>query len=122
MNNMIIGEINDLIKKCLVMYGGMIVIGLIVMDWWFEVLNLDIFYQYDMKINLMGEEFNYWEEVKKLDFKVLKVDLIVFMIDFQLWWFVDWGYYGGLMICMLWYVVGFYWIVDGCGGVLIGNQ
>lgn len=44
------------------------------------------------------------------------------MIDFQDWWLVDWGYYGLFFICMAWYSVGIYCIVDGWGGVGVGIQ
>lgn len=63
------------------MYGGLILVSMFNMDWWFKVLNLDIFYQYDSKINLFGVDFNYCEELKKFDVEVLKCDLKVLMIN-----------------------------------------
>ena len=39
-----------------------------VMNWWPEALNLDILHQHDRKTNPLGEDFDYREEVKKLDF------------------------------------------------------
>ena len=122
MNNTTIGETNDSIKKCPVMHGGMTATGSTVMDWWPEALNLDILHQHDTKTNPMGEEFNYREEVKKLDFKALKADLIAFMTDSQSWWPADWGHYGGLMIRMSWHAAGSYRIADGRGGASTGNQ
>ena len=40
-----------------------------------QALNLDILHQHDSKTNPMGADFNYREEVKKLDFAALKEDL-----------------------------------------------
>ena len=36
-------------------------------DWWPKSLNLDILHQHDNKTNPLGENFNYAEELKKLD-------------------------------------------------------
>ncbi len=90
--------------------------------WWPNSLNLDILHQHDRKTNPMGEEFNYQEEVKKLDFKALKEDLHHLMTDSQEWWPADWGHYGGLMIRMTWHAAGTYRIADGRGGANTGNQ
>ncbi|MDF4601723.1 catalase/peroxidase HPI, partial [Vibrio parahaemolyticus] len=66
-------------------------------------------------------DFDYQEEVKKLDFAALKQDLIALMTDSQEWWPADWGHYGGLMIRMSWHAAGTYRIADGRGGAGTGN-
>jgi catalase-peroxidase len=45
------------------------------MEWWPKALNLDILHQHDAKTNPLGADFNYREEVQKLDFAALKNDL-----------------------------------------------
>ena len=40
-----------------------------------NALNLDILHQHDSKTNPMGQDYNYREEFKKLDYKALKEDL-----------------------------------------------
>ncbi len=91
-------------------------------QWWPNSLNLDILHQHDSKTNPMGEDFDYREEVKKLDVDALKKDLNDLMTDSQDWWPADWGHYGGLMIRMAWHVAGTYRISDGRGGGGTGNQ
>jgi catalase-peroxidase len=70
----------------------------------------------------MGEDFNYAEEFKKLDFKALKKDLHALMTDSQDWWPADFGHYGGLFIRMAWHAAGTYRIGDGRGGAGTGQQ
>ena len=89
--------------------------------WWPEALNLDILPS-DRKTNPLGEDFDYREEVKKLDFEAVKKDLHALMTDSQDWWPADWGHYGGLMIRMSWHAAGTYRIQDGRGGGGTGNQ
>ena len=108
--------------KCPVMHGGNTVSGKSAMDWWPDALNLDILHQHDTKTNPMGKDFNYREEVKKLDVASLKKDLHAFMTDSQQWWPADWGHYGGLMIRMAWHSAGSYRTPDGRGGGGTGNQ
>ena len=91
-------------------------------DWWPKQLNLNILHQHSFKSNPMGEEFNYAEEFKKLDFKALKKDLYALMTDSQEWWPADWGHYGGLFIRMAWHSAGTYRMGDGRGGAGSGNQ
>jgi catalase-peroxidase len=91
-------------------------------QWWPKALNLDILHQHDSKTNPLGAEFNYREEVKKLDVEALKKDLKALMTDSQSWWPADWGHYGGLMIRMAWHSAGTYRIADGRGGGGTGNQ
>lgn len=90
--------------------------------WWPKALNLDILHQHDTKTNPMGTDFNYREEVKKLDVPALKKDLTALMTDSQDWWPADWGHYGGLMVRMAWHAAGTYRIADGRGGAGTGNQ
>jgi catalase-peroxidase len=110
------------IGKCPVMHGATTETSMSNMEWWPKALNLDILHQHDRKTNPMGEEFNYREEVKKLDFAALKKDLHALMTDSQEWWPADWGHYGGLMIRMSWHAAGSYRIADGRGGAGTGNQ
>ncbi len=91
-------------------------------DWWPDQLNLRILHQHSSKSNPMGEEFNYAEEFKKLDFSALKNDLYALMTDSQDWWPADYGHYGGLFIRMAWHSAGTYRMGDGRGGAGTGNQ
>ena len=108
--------------KCPVMHGGVTTASMAQMDWWPKALNLDILSQHDSKTNPLGSEFNYREEVKKLDVAALKRDLHALMTNSQPWWPADWGHYGGLMIRMTWHAAGTYRIADGRGGAGTGNQ
>ena len=108
--------------KCPVMHGGATESGMSNMEWWPKALNLDILHQHDSKTNPMGADFNYLEEVKKLDFEALKKDMHALMTDSQEWWPADWGHYGGLMIRLSWHAAGTYRIADGRGGAGTGNQ
>ena len=104
------------------MHGGATESSMSNMAWWPKALNLDILHQHDSKSNPMGSDFNYQEEVNKLDFTAFKKDLHTLMTDSQAWWPADWGHYGGLMIRMSWHAAGSYRIADGRGGAGTGNQ
>ncbi|KGK17829.1 catalase/peroxidase HPI [Vibrio navarrensis] len=108
--------------QCPVMHGGATSAGISNMDWWPKALNLDILHQHDSKTNPLGADFNYREELKKLDVEALKRDLKALMTNSQEWWLADWGHYGGLMIRMAWHSAGTYRIADGRGGGGTGNQ
>ncbi|MTJ03846.1 MAG: catalase/peroxidase HPI [Sediminimonas qiaohouensis] len=108
--------------KCPVMHGGNTATGADNMEWWPNALNLDILHQHDTKTNPMGPDFDYREELKKLDVDALKADLTALMTDSQDWWPADWGHYGGLMIRMAWHAAGSYRLADGRGGGGTGNQ
>ncbi|WP_217538526.1 catalase/peroxidase HPI [Vibrio metschnikovii] len=108
--------------KCPVMHGAVTSNEMTNMDWWPKALNLDILHQHDAKTNPMGVDFNYREELKKLDVNALKNDLKALMTNSQDWWPADWGHYGGLMIRMAWHSAGTYRIADGRGGAGTGNQ
>ena len=108
--------------KCPVMHGGNTAASNSVMAWWPNALNLDILHQHDSKTNPLGPDFNYREELKKLDVAALKKDLTELMTNSQDWWPADWGHYGGLMIRLSWHAAGTYRIADGRGGAGTGNQ
>ncbi|WP_223034184.1 catalase/peroxidase HPI [Hanstruepera marina] len=108
--------------KCPFMHGANTSTEKTVTDWWPNTLNLDILHQHDNKTNPLGENFNYQEELKKLDVDALKKDLTDLMTDSQEWWPADWGHYGGLMIRMAWHAAGTYRVSDGRGGGGTGNQ
>ncbi|MBO1392943.1 catalase/peroxidase HPI [Vibrio cholerae] len=108
--------------QCPVMHGGLTSASMSNMDWWPKALNLDILHQHDSKTNPLGPDFNYREELKKLDVEALKRDLKALMTNSQEWWPADWGHYGGLMIRMAWHSAGTYRIADGRGGGGTGNQ
>ena len=91
-------------------------------DWWPKRLNLKILSQHSSKSDPMGEDFDYAEEFKKLDYDALKKDLADLMTDSQDWWPADWGHYGGLFIRMTWHAAGTYRVADGRGGGNSGNQ
>lgn len=110
------------VGKCPVMHGSLTSSEASVMSWWPNALNLDILHQHDTKTNPFGEEFDYYEELKKLDVDALKQDLKDLMTDSQEWWPADWGHYGGLFIRMAWHAAGTYRLADGRGGGNTGNQ
>jgi len=91
-------------------------------QWWPDALNLNILHQHDRKSNPMGEDFNYREEFKKIDYDALKNDLNNVMTDSQDWWPADYGHYGPFFIRMTWHAAGTYRIADGRGGGGTGNQ
>lgn len=107
--------------KCPVMHGANTTESKSVMSWWPNALKLEILNQHDTKTNPL-KDFNYADEVKKLDFKALKQDMIALMTESQPWWPADWGHYGGLMIRLTWHAAGSYRIADGRGGAGTGNQ
>ncbi|MCM3140894.1 catalase/peroxidase HPI [Brevibacillus sp. MER 51] len=90
--------------------------------WWPNQLNLNILHQHDRKSNPMGEDFNYAEEFKKLDYQALKQDLYDLMTNSQDWWPADYGHYGPLFIRMAWHSAGTYRTGDGRGGAGTGTQ
>ncbi|WP_287885267.1 MULTISPECIES: catalase/peroxidase HPI [Paracoccus] len=108
--------------KCPVMHGGNTAMGSSVTAWWPNALNLDILHQHDSKTNPLGQDFNYREELKKLDVEALKADLRALMTDSQDWWPADWGSYVGMFARTAWHMAGSYRTSDGRGGANTGNQ
>jgi catalase-peroxidase len=90
--------------------------------WWPNQLNLRILRQNSSLSNPLGEDFNYADEFRKLDFNALKQDLRALMTESQDWWPADFGHYGGLFIRMAWHGAGTYRIGDGRGGAGTGQQ
>ena len=91
-------------------------------DWWPNQLKLNILRQNSSKSDPMGEDFNYADEFKKLDYEGLKNDLRKLMTDSQEWWPADFGHYGPLFIRMAWHSAGTYRTGDGRGGAGSGQQ
>ena len=113
------------VSKCPVMHGAVTSnsdSGTSNRDWWPNQLNLNILHQHDKKSNPMGEDFNYREEFKTLDYDALKKDLHNLMTDSQDWWPADYGHYGPFFIRMTWHAAGTYRTGDGRGGGGTGAQ
>ncbi|MFY0607207.1 MAG: catalase/peroxidase HPI [Cyclobacteriaceae bacterium] len=91
-------------------------------DWWPNQLNLGLLRQNSSLSNPMGEDFNYIEEFKTLDYDALKKDIEQVLTDSQDWWPADYGNYGGLFIRMAWHSAGTYRSADGRGGSRAGQQ
>ena len=92
--------------KCPVMHGGVTKAGESnTSRLWPNSINLDILHQHDTKTNPLPG-FNYKKEVKKLNFKALKKDLLKLMTESQDWWPADLGTYSGLMVRLTWHQVG----------------
>jgi catalase-peroxidase len=91
-------------------------------DWWPEALPIDILHQGGASPDPMGEDFDYAEEFKKLDYQALKRDLTALMTDSKPWWPADYGHYGPFMIRMAWHAAGTYRTADGRGGANSGQQ
>ncbi|MCU4175335.1 catalase/peroxidase HPI [Carboxylicivirga sp. N1Y90] len=91
-------------------------------DWWPKQLKLNILRQHSSLSNPMGEDFNYAEEFKSLDYDGIKKDLHSLMTDSQDWWPADFGHYGPFFIRMAWHSAGTYRTGDGRGGAGTGQQ
>lgn len=92
-----------------------------VKNWWPKNLNLEILHQHGVSPDPMGRNFNYREELKKLDVDALKSDLHALLHDSQPWWPADWGTYAGLMVRLAWHSAGTYRLQDGRGGAGSGT-
>ena len=90
-------------------------------DWWPDALAVDILAP-NGAANPMGDDFNYAEAFKKLDYNALKADLTALMTDSQPWWPADYGHYGPFFIRMAWHAAGTYRTGDGRGGANSGQQ
>ena len=91
-------------------------------DWWPEALPIDILHQGGVSPDPMGEDFDYAEAFKQLDYQALKRDLTALMTDSQPWWPADYGHYGPFFIRMAWHAAGTYRTADGRGGANSGQQ
>ena len=91
-------------------------------DWWPNQLKLNILRQHSGLSNPMGDDFNYAEAFKSLDYEGLKKDLHKLMTESQDWWPADFGHYGPLFIRMAWHSAGTYRTGDGRGGAGSGQQ
>ena len=99
--------------KCPVMHGGVTKSGESnTSRLWPNSINLDILHQHDTKTNPLPG-FDYRKEVKKLNFKALRKDLLKLMTQSQDWWPADLGTYSGLMVRLTWHQVGTYREFDG---------
>ena len=113
------------VSKCPVMHGALTrnqETGTSNQDWWPNQLNLGILRQHDKKSNPMGDDFDYREAFKKIDYAALKQDLTALMTDSQEWWPADYGHYGPFFIRMTWHAAGTYRTGDGRGGGGTGAQ
>ena len=113
------------VSKCPVMHGALTrnqETGTSNQDWRPNQLNLSILRQHDKKSNPMGEDFDYREAFKKIDYAALKQDLTALMTDSQEWWPADYGHYGPFFIRMTWHAAGTYRTGDGRGGGGTGAQ
>ncbi|WGF88002.1 catalase/peroxidase HPI [Marinivivus vitaminiproducens] len=91
-------------------------------DWWPTTLPVDLLNQHSSKSDPLGDEFNYREAFKKLDYAALKNDLRKLMTESQDWWPADFGHYGPQFIRMSWHAAGTYRLADGRGGGGRGQQ
>ena len=114
-------KVDGSIGKCPVMHGSITSMETSVTAWWPRTLNLGILHQNGTSPSPMGEDFNYREEVKKLDVDALKADLHKMLHESQPWWPADYGTYAGLMVRLAWHAAGTYRTQDGRGGAGSGN-
>jgi catalase-peroxidase len=91
-------------------------------DWWPNQLSLDILQQGGNSPDPMGDDFNYREAFKQLDYEAVKRDLHALMTDSKSWWPADYGHYGPFFIRMAWHASGTYRTGDGRGGASSGQQ
>jgi len=113
------------IAKCPVMHGEArptVAGSRSIRDWWPNQLNLKLLTQNSALSDPMGPAFNYAEEFKSLDLKVLAEEIHALMTTSQDWWPADFGHYGPLFIRMAWHSAGTYRVADGRGGASSGTQ
>jgi catalase-peroxidase len=91
-------------------------------DWWPNQLSLEILPQTTKTGDPHGDDFDYAEAFKSLDYQALKADLKALMTDSQPWWPADYGHYGPFFIRMAWHSAGTYRTGDGRGGASSGSQ
>ena len=90
--------------------------------WWPERLDLMPLRQHGEESNPMGTKYDYAEEFKKLDLKVVKNDIEKLLKKSQDWWPADYGNYGPFFVRMAWHSTGTYRTSDGRGGGGGGQQ
>nr|WP_244506179.1 catalase/peroxidase HPI [Microbulbifer marinus] len=90
--------------------------------WWPNQLDLSPLRDHGADSNPLGDDFNYAEAFKSLDYNALKKDIENVLKTSQDWWPADYGHYGPLMIRMAWHSAGTYRIGDGRGGAGGGQQ
>ncbi len=90
--------------------------------WWPKRLDLGPLRQHGDSSDPQGDKFNYGDEFKKLDLKVVKKDIEKVLTTSQDWWPADWGTYAPFFIRMAWHSAGTYRIADGRGGAGGGQQ
>ena len=90
--------------------------------WWPSQLNLRILSAFSEKSDPMDADFDYAEEVKKLDVQQLAKDMDEVLTTSQDWWPADYGNYGPLMVRLTWHAAGTYRIHDGRGGGSCGQN
>ncbi len=91
-------------------------------DWWPNHLSVDILHQQGRTGDPMGDDFDYAEAFKSIDYQGLKRDLHALMTDSKPWWPADYGHYGPFFIRMAWHSAGTYRTGDGRGGAGAGQQ
>ncbi|MEP2988732.1 MAG: catalase/peroxidase HPI [Parasphingorhabdus sp.] len=91
-------------------------------DWWPDQLQLNILTQRGTTPSPLGDDFDYVEAFKSIDYDGLKKDLTALMTDSQSWWPADYGNYGPFFIRMAWHAAGTYRTADGRGGANSGQQ
>lgn len=91
-------------------------------DWWPDQLQLNILTQRGTSPSPLGDDFDYVEAFKTIDYDGLKRDLTALMTDSQPWWPADYGNYGPFFIRMAWHAAGTYRTADGRGGANSGQQ
>jgi catalase-peroxidase len=91
-------------------------------QWWPERLNLKVLAKNPAVANPLGEDFDYAEAFKSLDFPAVKRDIAEVLTTSQDWWPADFGHYGPFIVRMAWHSAGTYRISDGRGGAGAGQQ
>ena len=83
---------------------------------------LEILHQGGGSPDPMGDDYDYAEAFKALDYQAVKDDLTALMTDSKPWWPADYGHYGPFFIRMAWHAAGTYRTADGRGGASSGQQ
>ncbi len=91
-------------------------------DWWPNALSVKMLHQHSALSNPMAPSFDYAKELKSLDFKALKKDVLKVLTTSQDWWPADFGHYGPFFVRMAWHSAGTYRTADGRGGASSGTQ